>query len=164
MIERGKKLGDIKSKSVCREVFHLSHMNEIGKSDSSIWSEFKLESTKLALMNEVVRHHMELKSITNDFFNKFTHSVKKNNGSKHFGRIVWHFVRLWYYYGSWNLKCKGQKPKSKHEFTMLTKFFKHVLSLRICLRWLHKSLSGLGAEELLHLAIVMMNSSSENWF
>jgi len=48
----------------------------MGKSDSSIWSEFKLESTKLALMNKVVRHHMELESITNDFFNKFTHSVK----------------------------------------------------------------------------------------
>ena len=32
------------------------------------------------------------------------------------------------------LKCEGQKPKLKHKFAMLTKFFKHVLSLRICLR------------------------------
>jgi len=32
------------------------------------------------------------------------------------------------------LKCEGQKPKSKHEFTILTKFSKHILSLRICLR------------------------------
>ena len=61
-----------------------------------------------------------------------------------------------------NLKYKGQKPKLKHE--MLTKFFKHVLFLRICLRWLHKSLSGPGIEELLHLAIVIINSSSENQF
>jgi len=62
------------------------------------------------------------------------------------------------------LKWKGQKPKSKYEFTILTKFFKHVLSLSICLRWLHEILSGPGAEELLHLAITMINSSLENLF
>ena len=39
-------------------------------------------------MNEVVRYHMELESITNDFFDEFTHSVKKNDKSKCFGRIV----------------------------------------------------------------------------
>ena len=94
MIEREEKLGDIESESACREVFNLSHMNEIGKSDSCIQSRFKLESTKLALINEVVRHHIELESITNDFFDKFTHSVKKDNGSKCFERIIQYFVRL----------------------------------------------------------------------
>jgi len=110
MIERGEKLGDIKCKSAYKEVFNPFHVNEMGKSDSSIWSEFKLESTKLALMNEVVRHHMELESITDEFFNKFTHSIKKDDGSKHCGRIVQHFVRLWYYYGSWNFQV--QRPKA----------------------------------------------------
>jgi len=32
------------------------------------------------------------------------------------------------------LKCEDQKPKLKHEFAMLTKFFKHISSLRIYLR------------------------------
>jgi len=31
------------------------------------------------------------------------------------------------------LKWEGQKPKSKHEFAILAKFFKHVLSLSISL-------------------------------
>ena len=45
---------------------------------------------------------------------------------------------------------------------ILIMFFKHNLSLSMYLRWLHKSLSGLGVDELLHLAIVLVNSSSEN--
>jgi len=78
MIERGKKLGDIESKSTYKEVFNLFHVNEMDKSDSSIQSGFKLESTKLALINKVVRHYMELESITNDFFNESTHSCYTN--------------------------------------------------------------------------------------
>jgi len=62
------------------------------------------------------------------------------------------------------LKWEDQKPKLKHEFTILIKLYKHILFLRICLRWLQEILSGLGAEELLHLVIAIMNSSSENPF
>lgn len=62
------------------------------------------------------------------------------------------------------LKYKGQKPKLKYKFAMLTKFFKHVLSLKIYLRWLYESLLGPDTGELFHLAITMMNSSLENWF
>ena len=40
-------------------------------------------------------------------------------------------------------------------------FFKHILSLIIYLRCLYESLSGPGVEELLHLAIELINSSSE---
>ena len=39
--------------------------------------------------------------------------------------------------------------------------FKHDLSLKICLRYFHESLFGLGANELLHFTIELMNSSSE---
>ena len=78
MIKRGEKLGDIKSKSAYRKVFNPSHVDEMGKSDSSIQSGFKLKFTKLALMNEVVRHHTKLESITNEFFNEFTHSCYTN--------------------------------------------------------------------------------------
>jgi len=126
MIERGEKLGDIESKSACREVFNSSYANEISESDSSIQSGFKLEFTKLALINEVVRHHMELESITDDFFDKFTIVLRRTmglNGLEELYDILLSFgitmvVEI--------LKCKGQKPKSKHKFTILTKFFKHI--------------------------------------
>ena len=88
MVEWGEKLGNIKCRSTCWEVSDLSHTNEIGKSYSSIWSGFEFEATKLALMDETVQYHMELKSFANDFFNKFTQSVEKNYGSKHFWRVV----------------------------------------------------------------------------
>ena len=78
MIKRREKLEDIESESVYREVFNPSHVDEMNKSNSSIQSRFKLESTELTLINEVVRHHMELESITNDFFNEFTHSCYTN--------------------------------------------------------------------------------------
>jgi len=45
---------------------------------------------------------------------------------------------------------------------MLMMFFKYILSLIIYLRCLYKSLLGPGAKELLHLAIELINSSSEN--
>jgi len=45
---------------------------------------------------------------------------------------------------------------------MLMMFFKYILSLIIYLRCLYKSLLGPEAKELLHLAIELINSSSEN--
>ena len=88
MIERRKKLRNIESKGACKEIFNTFHTNKMSKSDTSIRCGLKLISTKLALMNEVVRHHMELEFITNNFLNKFFHCVKKNNGSKCFGRVI----------------------------------------------------------------------------
>ena len=88
MIEWEEELRNIKYKRACWEVFDPSHMNEISKGNSYIWSGFKFEITELALVNEIVRHHMELESFTNDFFDKFTQSVEKNYRSKHFRRVV----------------------------------------------------------------------------
>ena len=51
-----------------------------------------------------------------------------------------------------------------YALVMLIMFFKHDLSLRIYLRCLHMSLSGLGVDKILHLAIVLVNSSSEKGF
>lgn len=59
------------------------------------------------------------------------------------------------------LKCEGQWPSSRHMLAILMIFFKHILSLIIHLRCLYESLSRLGVEELLHLAIELINSSSE---
>ena len=39
---------------------------------------------------------------------------------------------------------------------------KQTLSLSMTLRWLHDNLSGPGVEELLQLAIALLNSSLEN--
>ena len=45
---------------------------------------------------------------------------------------------------------------------MLIMVLKQSLSLTMALRWLHNNLSGSSIEELLQLAIVLLNSSLEN--
>ena len=60
------------------------------------------------------------------------------------------------------LKWLGQYPISKHALAIAIMFFKYVLSLIMCLRCPHESLSGPGANVLLHLTIALVNSSSEN--
>ena len=60
------------------------------------------------------------------------------------------------------LKWLGQYPTSIHALAILMIFLKHNLSLKIHLRCLYDSLLGLGADELLYLAIALMNSSSKN--
>ena len=62
------------------------------------------------------------------------------------------------------LKWVDQYPTSIHMFAILIIFLKHNLSLKMHLRYLYDSLSGPGANELLHLTIVLVNSSSENCF
>jgi len=60
------------------------------------------------------------------------------------------------------LKWKGQNPRLIHVLAMLMIMLKQTLSLSMTLRWLHDNLSGPGVEELLQLAIVLLNSSLEN--
>ena len=43
-------------------------------------------------------------------------------------------------------------------------FFKHDLTLRMYLRYLHASLLELGVDKILHLAIMLVNFSSEKGF
>ena len=50
----------------------------------------------------------------------------------------------------------------KHALVMAMMLFKYVLSLMMHLRCPHKSLLGSGTDELLHLTIVLVNSSLEN--
>ena len=47
-------------------------MNEMSEGNTSIRDGLKFESSELTLIYEVVRHHMKLKSITNDFLDKFS--------------------------------------------------------------------------------------------
>jgi len=60
------------------------------------------------------------------------------------------------------LKWLGQYPILKHVLAIAMMFFKHVLSLMMCLKCSHESLSGPGTDMLLHLTIALVNSSSEN--
>ena len=60
------------------------------------------------------------------------------------------------------LKWLGQYPISIHALAMVMMFFKHVLSLTTRLRFPHDNLLGPGADKLLHLTIVLVDSSSEN--
>ena len=80
MIQRQEELRNIKSQDTCRKVSYPPHANEVGKHNVHIRSRFELETTKLALMNEVVRDHVELKSITDNFFDEFTQCVQQHDG------------------------------------------------------------------------------------
>ena len=59
-------------------------------------------------------------------------------------------------------KWEGQNPKSIHVLAILMMMPKQLLSLRMILRWLHNNLSGPSLEELLQLAMALLNSSLEN--
>ena len=60
------------------------------------------------------------------------------------------------------LKWLGQYPILIHALAIVTMFFKYILSLTTRLRCSHNNLLGPGANKLLHLMIVLVNSSSEN--
>jgi len=60
------------------------------------------------------------------------------------------------------LKWLGQYLILIYVLAMVTMFFKHILSLMTRLRCSHDNLSGPEADELLHLTIALVNSSSEN--
>jgi len=47
-----------------------------------------LETSKLALMNEVVGDHLKLEPPANDFFDQLAQGVKQNNWSERFGHII----------------------------------------------------------------------------
>jgi len=63
-------------------------VNEVSERHTCIRGGFKLETTKLALIDEVVRNCMELKSITDDFFNELTQCVQQNDRSERLRRII----------------------------------------------------------------------------
>jgi len=58
-----------------------------------------------------------------------------------------------------DLKYNSYNPNPKHMLATLMIFSRHTSSLTIYLRWLYESLSGLGADELLYLAMDLVNSS-----
>jgi len=59
------------------------------------------------------------------------------------------------------LKYKGKCHDSMHVLAMLINFLRYAIFLTYLLRYLHDNLSSPGVNELLHLAIVIVNSSSE---
>ena len=60
------------------------------------------------------------------------------------------------------LKWLGQCPRLMHMLAMLIILERQLSCLRMVLRCCHVSLSGPGADELLHLIIACLNSSIEN--
>jgi len=58
-----------------------------------------------------------------------------------------------------DLKYGGHNPYLKHTLVILMIFSRYASLLTIHLRWLHKSLSGSGADKLLHLVMDLVNSS-----
>jgi len=60
------------------------------------------------------------------------------------------------------LKWEDQWPNSKHTSAMLIILFRHDLLLTILLRCIYDNLFRPGVDKLLHLAMELINSSSEN--
>ena len=59
------------------------------------------------------------------------------------------------------LRWVSQWPRLIHIFTMLIMLLRHLSSLTTALRCFQKMWSGLGIDKLLHLLIVILNSSLE---
>jgi len=115
-------------------------------------------------VNEVISYDMELESFGDDLLNKFANSVEEDNRVKGFGVIICRLIWLGYNHhgGTLEVAGLGQCPKLMHTSTMLMMWDRHTSCLRMVLRCRHISLSGLDAEELLHLINAHLNSSFEN--
>ena len=75
VVKEREKLGNVEGKSAGRQIFDLTHTNEMGECDTYISHEFELEATKLTMVNEIVSDYMKLDSVTNDFFDEFSQCV-----------------------------------------------------------------------------------------
>jgi len=60
------------------------------------------------------------------------------------------------------LKYKGQYPKLIYVLAMLIKFFRHISSLTITLRYFQDTLSGPDVDKLLYLLIALLNFLPKN--
>jgi len=54
MIQRWEELRNIESQGACRKVSYPPHVNKVGKCNAHIRSRFELETTKLALIDELL--------------------------------------------------------------------------------------------------------------
>ena len=79
MIEWREELGNIKSKGASCQILDPPHANEISQCYVCISHRFRLETSKLVLINEVVRDHLELEPLTNDFFDQLAQGIKQND-------------------------------------------------------------------------------------
>ena len=59
------------------------------------------------------------------------------------------------------LECEGQYPNSMHVLAMLINFLRHTTFLTYFLRCLYDNLSSSEVNDLLYLAIALVNPSSE---
>ena len=83
-------------------------MDEMCKGNASIGSRPLFQSTQLTWMNEIVEYQLELKSITNNFFNKFSYSIEKNDRSKSFRELYDFLLDLGIMIEVETLKCEDQ--------------------------------------------------------
>ena len=81
-------MGNVKCQSTCHVILDPSSTDEIYKDNASIGSQLLFQFTQLTWINEIVGYQLELKSIADNFFNKFSYSIKKNNRSKGFRKII----------------------------------------------------------------------------
>jgi len=88
MIERGEELDNVKGKGASQQILDPPHVNEMSQCYACVSHGLRLETSKLALMNEVVGDHLKLEPLANDFFDQLVQDVKQNNQSERFGCII----------------------------------------------------------------------------
>ena len=112
-------------------------------------------------MYEIIQNWMELKSIAYNFLDKLSYSIEKEIGLKNLGESYNFLLGFEMMIDMNILKWEGQWPNSKHTSAMLIILFRHNLFLTIHLRYFHDNLLEPRVNELLYLAIELINSSSE---
>ena len=70
MIQKRKKLSNVKYQGTHREVLNPLWLNDVNKGNFHICSKPLFEISELTKMNEVVRDSMKLKTFLNYFFKK----------------------------------------------------------------------------------------------
>jgi len=60
VIKRKEELGNVEGKSTGWQILDPSSINKMSESDTHISYRFKLETTKLTVVNEIIGDHMKL--------------------------------------------------------------------------------------------------------
>ena len=88
MIERGKKLGNVKGNNTGMTLFGPTCMNNMGKVGACASSRALSDAAKLVRVQKTICWHMELKVVADDLFNKFACCIKKYYRTEQFGGVI----------------------------------------------------------------------------
>src|SRR5215471_2386104 len=88
MVERRKKLSNVKSNNTCFKSFGPASTNNVSKKYTSILSGPLDNTTKLVGVKNIMLHSIKLKMLRKHFLNEFPNCIEKYNGTERLGRII----------------------------------------------------------------------------